>query len=338
MEKRITNRELILKVVSANPEGAVAKFVGYNKSTGDMTLTDLSAFGAVPEIANEFLSDMNNLVVKQVAFDVARDWKPIYSTFEVPVDRLGDAEQMLTAELATVNDYADSTNPFGASKPSIVESWFKTEFYKEVDVRLSEQIWAGAFTTEYGLSNLVSIIVKNLEDAISIFMYEQFTLWLETHVDKHVVIEEITGAGEAEASRKSYEQILKVASDMSLPSTAYNESEVKTLTALGKGVLILNTRYKTSYDVNVMASLFNSATIGQSKYFSEVIMVAFTDETLVGMILDPQAFRYGHRIKTMLSNLNGRTIEINQFLHDWIKVAVLPFKNAVKLLTAEPVA
>ena len=48
----------------------------------------------------------------------------------------------------------------------------KTEDKKVVNVKLSYEIWAGAFVSEQGLSNIVGIILKNLRDTLELVVYD----------------------------------------------------------------------------------------------------------------------------------------------------------------------
>ena len=181
-----------------------------------------------------------------------------------------------------------------------------------------------------------------MADAVSVYVYETLAGVIAdsgTSIAPFAVVSAITAEGETADAQTAYEKIIKTALDMSLPSTSYNTAEVKTFTPLGSAVLVLNSRYKSSFDVNVLASLFNSAEIGAKKYFKEVIMVEFpagSDATQVGAILDSEALLWGYRINVTQSIVNPRTLEINTFYHAWIKRGVVPFRNAVRLLTAEP--
>lgn len=345
MAKTITNPsnlQIATELSRQNPESSYAKLLGYDKKTNTLSAKDLSLFTDTPDVANEFISDMANKIVVQRAYDLFRDYKMPFYSFMKSMGRLGDVEELVSSELATLEDYGDETSPFAAAKPSIVLHWIKTEDKKVAPVRLSYEIWAGAFVNEGSLSNLAGIIIKNLADAVSVYVYETLAGVIAdsgTSIAPFAVVSAITAEGETADAQTAYEKIIKTALDMSLPSTSYNTAEVKTFTPLGSAVLVLNSRYKSSFDVNVLASLFNSAEIGAKKYFKEVIMVEFptgSDATQVGAILDSEALLWGYRINVTQSIVNPRTLEINTFYHAWIKRGVVPFRNAVRLLTAEP--
>lgn len=334
--KNPTNVEIVKQLCKINPSSRYAKLVNYNENDGSINEDALSLFTNQPDIANEFISDMANKVIVQRAYDLFRDYEMPFKVFMREMGKLGDAEELLSAELASVEDYGDTTDPFSADKPNIVLSWIKTEDKKAVNVKLSYEIWAGAFTSEQGLSNIAGIILKNLRDSLEKYVYGKIKddLSSSTNIVKSVTITTISDAGESANAQKAYEQILKLVTDMALPSDDYNNAEVETFTPRGRGVLILNSLYNASFDVNVLASLFNSAEIGKNRYFKEVIVAPLTGTKQVGVYMDEEAYLFGYRFDVSDSIRNPATLEINTFYHRWIKRAVVPFRQAVRLVTA----
>ena len=337
--KNPTNVEIVKQLCKMNPSSRYADLVNYNDSDNSINEDALSLFTDQPDIANEFISDMANKIVVQRAYDLFRDYKMPFGIFMREMSRLGDAEELLTAELATAENYGTTTDPFDADKPSIVLSWIKTEDKKVTHVRLSYEIWAGAFVSETGLSNIAGIILKNLRDAIEYLVFTNVVADLSDIGSGHKIakthtIQEISDAGETANAQKAYEQILKLATDMSIPSDDYNNAGVDTFTPLGRGVLVLNSRYKSSFDVNVLASLFNSAKIGEQQYFKAVIVAPLSGTKQVGVILDDEAYLWGYRFNVAQSMPNPATLEINTFYHAWVKRAVVPFRQAVALVHA----
>lgn len=337
--KNPTNIQIAKELCKQNPNSRYANLLGYDKETGELAVKDLSIFTSTPDIANEFLSDMANKIIVQRAYDLFRGYEMPFSSFMREMSKLGDAEELLTAELASPSDWSDSAsgsdNPFNASKPSIKLSWVKTEDKKVVGVRLNYEVWAGAFVSETGLSNISGIILKNLRDSVEEYLRGAIKTDLASTsiVSKSQEVTAISGAGETANAQKAYEEILELCTKMTIPSTSYNTSEVKTFTPKGRFVLVLNPRYFSSFKVNVFASLFNSDKIGEDKFFKEVIVTDYAgsnDE--IGILLDDEAYLFGNRIDLAQSILNPKTMEINTYYHRWIKRAGVPFRQAVRLL------
>ncbi len=338
--KNPTNVEIVKQLCKMNPSSGYAKLVNYNAENDSIDEDALSLFTSTPDIANEFINAMANKIVVQRAYDLFRGYNMPFDVFRKEMSRLGDAEELLSAQLASASNYDGSATPFGASKPSIVLSWIKTEDKKVVSVQLSYEIWAGAFTTEMGLSNIAGIILKNLRDTIEYLVFTNVVADLSDigsgahKVQKTATIQEISGAGETANAQKAYEQILKLAVDMSIPSTSYNNAGVNTFTPLGRGVLVLNSLYKSSFDVNVLASLFNSAKIGEQQYFSKVIVAPLTGTKQVGVLLDEEAYLWGYRFNVSQNIINPANLTIEEYYHAWVKRGVVPFRQAVALVHA----
>ena len=334
--KNPTNVEIVKQLCKANPNSRYAKLVGYDENTGNINEDALSLFTSQPDIANEFISDMANKIVVQRAYDLFRDYKMPFGVFQREMSRLGDAEELLSAQLATPDNYDATATPFNADSPSILIAWIKTEDKKVVNVKLSYEIWAGAFVSEQGLSNIAGIILKNLRDSIELMVYKAIKddLADATKVTKSFTITAVADAGETTNAQKAYEEIIKLVTDMSLPNDDYNTNEVETFTPLGRAVLVLNSRYKASFDVNVLASLFNSAKIGENQYFSKVI-VADLGENAIGCVLDEEAYLWGYRFAVSQSIVNPANLTVENYYHAWVKRAVVPFRQAVRLVAGE---
>ena len=334
--KNPTNVQIATELCKKNPSSRYATLLGYNAETGKINEDNLKLFTDQPDIANEFISDMANKVVVQRAYDLFRDYEMPFKVFLREMSRLGDPEELLSAELATPEDYGTTTDPFDADKPSIVLAWIKTMDKKVTHVKLSYEIWAGAFVSENGLSNIAGIILKNLRDAMELYCYGAVKddLSSSTNIVTSKKITTISGAGETANAQQAYEEILKLVADMAIPSDDYNNAGVETFTPKGRGVLILNSLYNASFDVNVLASLFNSAEIGKNKYFKEVIVAPLTGTNQVGVYMDDEGYLFGYRIDLSDSIRNPATLEINTFFHRWVKRAVVPFRQAVRLVTA----
>lgn len=335
MGKVITNEQIVKLIAHDNM--SLATKMGYDRDTDTVDSKMLSRFGAVPSLANEFLNTMNNVLLNQIVFDVMRGWKSKYTWAQYDVDKYGDIEQFLTAVIGTPDDYDDTDTPFDLNKPTVKEAFMKTELKKVIKRTIGKDTWAGAFTREGGLASLVGIILKNMKDEMDVFMYEYLTAYLEATITKTATlsISAETGAGETTNARKAYEELIKLVNEMSLPNTLYNEEGVKTLTEVGTGRLILNPACKASFDVNVVASLFNSSQIASANYFSGIDIVQFQGDDkadIIGVYLDSEALRWGLRIYEMGSIYNPANLYINYFLHFWVKIALVKTRQAVLLV------
>ena len=329
----MTNADIVRLYAEQNP--VLAERMGYDEMTGEVDGNALSRFGAVPSNANEFVSDLNNVLVNQIVFDTMKGWNARYTWAQYDVEKYGDIEQFLSTTISTPEEYSEDMSPFVKKKPTIIEQFMTTELKKVLPRSISEEIFAGAFTREGGLVGLVSIILKHLRDSMEVFMYEYLTSYIETNITKTKVLTTITGAGDTANAQTAYEELITLVQDMSLPNTLYNEESVKTLTPVGSGILILNPKTQASFDVNVIASLFNSKEIGANKYFKQIDIVQFTDPHVIGVYADSEFLRWGLRIYKMASIYNPANLFYNYFLHFWVKVALVKVRQAVLLVDSD---
>ena len=339
MSIKPTNENIALAVCKSHPTASFARELGYDAEANTIDGAKLKLFGDYPEVANEFLSAMDNLIVSQYAFDLFAGYENPYDVFIKPMKRIGDIEQYLTSVLPTLGNYEEGKSPFATDKPTLKLSFIKTMEKKTANVKLIEEVWAGAFVSEGGLANICGIILKNLEDAIALFVYDLMTgvIGNTTYFGINKTITKVDGTGETLSATKAYEDIMALVYKMALPSTNYNEEGVRTFTKKGNLVLLLNADYKASFDINVLASLFNSKDIGTDRYFKEVRVVDMpaSQTNQVGIVMDADKLVWGYRIKTGGAIYNPADMSMNTWKHAWIKYGTIGSKQAVRLITEE---
>ena len=103
--KNPTNVQIATELCKKNPSSRYANLLGYDATKGTINEDNLKLFTDQPDIANEFISDMANKVVVQRAYDLFRDYEMPFKVFLREMSRLGDPEELLSAELATPEDY-----------------------------------------------------------------------------------------------------------------------------------------------------------------------------------------------------------------------------------------
>lgn len=335
---KATNKNIMLSVCFKHPESRYSHLVGYEEGDTDINGDKLKLFEENPQIANEFITDMSNMITAQYAYDLFRDFKNPYDMFIKTMSKLGDAEQYITNVLKELVDYAEGTSPFSATKPTIKTDFIKTIAKKVANVKLEQDVWAGAFVSEGGLANIAGIVLKNLSDSITLFVYDSMTTLTgdATAFPITTTVTTVSGVGQTQSARDAYEQIMALANKMHLPNTLYNASHVKTFTPKGNLVLFLNADYKASFDINVLASLFNSPSVGLDKFFKEVCVVDMPSSQAkqIGIVLDSESMVWGFRLKTAGSIYNPADMSINYWLHAWIKWGVIPARQAIRLVHA----
>lgn len=336
--QRSTNKEIVLEIAKSSP--LIANAVGYNADDNSIAV-DLKTFISeplTPEIANEFLAVLANKIVTQRVYDTLAGWVNPYEVFRRESSPFGDAEEQLSVGEVDDDEYSTTSDITTHFVPDVKVNFIYTTHKKVWKTSVSLDLLRGAFVSDYGLADLVSLIIKKLRDSKELFLYDTITEELIEAVDeahlKMYEIEEIEDIGEAEASRKAYEQLIGLALKFSMPTDDFNESELRSVTPLGQAVLVLNASYKASFDVNVLASLLNSAKIGESQYFQKVFVVELPEEedNILGFMLDPDKYVYKDRILTTTTFFDKSNLISTTRLFNFVKTGINPHVNGVALV------
>ena len=335
-----TVRNMVGAMIAAHPEKSYAKVL----DNGDGTFNEerLKLFSGEPTNANEFFGDMINLIGRQLAYDAFREWKNPYDVFFRDASMYADVDQFITAALADTADdsasfgQASPASPFSGTLPTgLVRDYASTKWMRKISKRIAQDVWAGAFLEPAGLSSLVGILLKNMKDSINLFVYDQLTTEISsaTNFPKSATLTTIAGTGDTDNARKAYEDILLLAEKMKLPSTNYNKAGIRTVA--GPLHLFLNANYKASFDINVLASLFNTAGIDVNKMFTvHVVDMPASAAKQVGFICDDEAIVLGYRYIEASSIYNPATMEMNYWQHVAIKYGIRSGRDAVRLVVA----
>lgn len=342
-----TNTNILKALSHEKPNSSYAQLFGYSEDNGRASFSkkvDFTRFSSEPTIANEFLNDFfNKIVAQHVQSQFEKDLlNEKYGIFLKTYGKVGDIEEYITTKLTEVKDYEESnTNPFEINKPKVVLSFIKTEDKIYDFITLNYEQWYGAFINEGGLNKLAGQILSELKTAIDNYIYDTISTDLSDESKftiKHT-LPTIAGLGDSENSKKAYEDIILLKSKMSLRSKIgeYNLGGLENNgTPESEMVLLLNADYSASFDVNVLASLFNSEKI---KLETRIIQFDTTkNKNIVGMLMDRRAYVFGYRINFSQSIMNPRNMYVNTFNHRWVKRGVLPIYNAVMLVTADTTA
>lgn len=141
-----------------------------------------------------------------------------------------------------------------------------------------------------------------------------------------------------EASAKEFVKTVRKASqDMTFASNALNKAKVMTWTPVEKQVLFINKDVLAEVDVEVLAKAFN---MGKTDIQVEIVTVddfgALTDT--YGLLVDEDFFRVWDTLSKMEPQRNAQGLFTNYFYHIHQILSLSPFKNAIRLTTAEVTA
>ena len=137
-----------------------------------------------------------------------------------------------------------------------------------------------------------------------------------------------------EASAKEFVKTVRKASqDMSFASDKLNKAKVRTWTPVNKQVLFVNKDVIAEVDVEVLAKAFN---LGKTDIQVEIVTLDdFGSLTnTYGLLVDEGFFRVWDTLSKMEPQRNAQGLFTNYFYHVHQILSLSPFKNAVRLTTA----
>ena len=203
MAKRSTNVQIATEV--AKESEIIAEALQYDSASGKLGV-NLNTFSETlqPEIANEFIAVLANKIVVQRVYDPLAGWTNPYEVFRREMSMMGDAEELLSVGEVEPENYSTTSSLTDTATPDVKVAFIQTTHKKVWTTSVSMDLLRGAFVQEFGLADLVSLIIKKLRDSKELFLYDTIVGELKTGITKEEVITEITCVGEAEQSRNAY--------------------------------------------------------------------------------------------------------------------------------------
>lgn len=289
--------------------------------------------------ANEYLAGLTNLCLQVLTFDNLQ-FSNRFGVFAREYTKWGDKMACVNAWVGEGEDYgsgADFSNPYKASKPTVVETTIETKLKRRYSLQLSEDLLRGAFEDENALAMFLNTLIGQLRTKAEIDIYAEVCKDFSTldlvstgldNGDRNIV-----GSVETESSIKElYTNIIRTAQSMRLPNKTYgltpdsgDGSSKEVCAEKTKIVLYLSPTAYSKIMTYVKASLFNSSEIALEKWIDEVRVVdvdineyaggSWTD--MYGYICTDDVYRYSPRIETIREQPNGADLTLNYFYHLW---------------------
>lgn len=144
----------------------------------------------------------------------------------------------------------------------------------------------------------------------------------------------VSAITDAETAKDFVKTVRKASTDMTFASTALNKAKVMTWTPVEKQVLFINKDVLAEVDVEVLAKAFN---MGKTDIQVEIVVMddfgSMTDT--YGLLVDESFFRVWDTLSKMEPQRNAQGLFTNYFYHIHQILSLSPFKNAIRLTTAE---
>lgn len=138
-----------------------------------------------------------------------------------------------------------------------------------------------------------------------------------------------------EASARDFlRTVRKISQDLTFVSNKYNKAGVKTKTDVAKQVLFINKDVLAHVDVDVLAKSFN---MGKTdiQVSIEVMDDFGTLNDTYGLLVDEDILKVWDTLSKMEPQRNAQGLFTNYFYHVHQILSMSPFKNAIRLTTAD---
>lgn len=146
--------------------------------------------------------------------------------------------------------------------------------------------------------------------------------------------QQVTPITDEASARDFLRTVRKLSQDITFVSDKYNKAQVKTKTDTDKQVLFINKDVLAHADVDVLAKSFN---MGKTDIQITIeVMDDFGDMAdTYGLLLDEDAIKVWDTLSKMEPQRNAQGLFTNYFYHVHQILSMSPFKNAIRLTTAD---
>ncbi len=340
----------INNIIEQNPSmQASLSNIGIGKISTDNDLSKAAAaIAALPVVvANEFWTGISNKIVYQSImrlFD-STPLKVFLDFFTVKRAKVGATREFTATELLKPKELTPNSpqDPFAVVTP---KQWVhhiivkKQQIFKRTKY---EPLTSEAFTTGENLTRFLAGIISEM--AAEVWLY----YWSEVKDDiltsttmKTVVIGKV-----ADKATDLWKQIQILSSEMTFPSDKFNEGVdvAGTVTpypwantSKDKQVLLINPKNVANFNVDVIASLFNSSQLEGNQLKKLEIIFTKADGTAIpdadntiGFLMDKKRYIWAMETFFASSIINPLGGAVTYALNTKATYGHIPFVNAVRL-------
>ena len=334
-------------------------------ATGSNDLEIYATLEAYPTAKNEFINTLTNKVGKTMFFNKVFN-NPLKMLHRGMLPYGKSVEEMFVelAEQKGFNEHFEGSTSnegdlIGVTTPKVKVDYISQNFAYKFKTSISDLQLKGAFSSEYGLSTLLTKIVDSLYSQVQVSEFEDMKDILINQVKKSTggTVQDIgiipqmykdsvtkTNAlipvGENPTGVELCKQIRTWANKLQFPSNKYNLGGVKTWSAKDELVLFITPEYQAEIDVQALAFAFNVSsadiqvrtivvdTLGKTKDGGQEIVCLLADKDLI------QAW---DTINTTNTFYNADRLTTNYFAHKHGIMAGCKFAQAIAFVKGDSI-
>ena len=362
MANKVTNKDMINSIrstMSAESQNVIPL------ATDDNAIEVYATLENYPTAKNEFINTLTNRIGKQMFFD--KLFNNPFKMLHKGMLPFGKSIEQLFVEMAEQKGFNEhfsgSTSTeadlIGLVKPSVKVDYISQNFEYKFKTSISDLQLKGAFTSEYGLSELITRAVNSL---LSSSQYAEF-------IDMKKILTNTT-ADSAKGSRigtgliqqiyadtikstamiplgsnyTSQDLAIKVreySSILTFPSTKFNLAGVRAWSNKEDLVLFTTPEHQAKLDVNVLAMAFNVSLADvnvRTIIIDDLGTIGTGSNKVVAVLADKDCIQAYDTINTTNTFYNPERLATNYFAHKHGIIAGCKFAQAVVFTEGETVA
>lgn len=324
-------------------------------ATGDNSLEIYATLENYPTAKNEFINTLTNRIGKQMFFD--KLFNNPFKMFHKGMLPFGKSVEQLFVEMAEEKGFNEhftgsSTSEgdlIGLVKPSVKVDYITQNFEYKFKTSISDLQLQGAFTSEYGLSELITRAVNSL---LSSSQYAEFRdmkkviynpvkdstggSTIGTGLVQQIEADTIKSTAIVPLGASFTPQVLatkirEYASVLTFPSKKYNLAGVNAWSQKEDLVLLTTAEQQAKLDVNVLAMAFNVslADVNVRTVIIDDLGTLTDGKKIVAMLVDKDIIQCYDTINTTNTFYNPERLATNYFAHKHGIMAGCKFAQAV---------
>lgn len=333
-------------------------------ATGDNSVEVYAVLENYPSVKNEFINTLTNRIGKQMFFD--KLFNNPFKMLHKGMLPFGKSIEQLFVEMAEEKGFNEhftgSTTSegdlIGLVKPSVKVDYISQNFEYKFKTSISDLQLKGAFTSEYGLAELITRAVNSL---LSSSQYAEFRdmkkiltndvadsskgstigkgLIQQIYADT-IKSSAIVPLGSSYTPQDLAVKVREYSSIMTFPSKKFNLAGVNAWSQKEDLVLFTTPEQQAKLDVNVLAMAFNVSLADvnvRTIIVDDLGVLPTSGNKVVAVLADKDIIQAYDTINTTNTFYNPERLATNYFAHKHGIIAGCKFANAVVFVDGQEV-
>ena len=315
-----------------------------------------------PATMNEFLGALVNRI--GLVLITSKNYMNPWAPFKKGTLELGETIEEFFVNIAKVQEFNPEnaeTNIYKREIPDVRAAFHIMNYQKQYKATIANDQLRQAFLSWQGITDLIARIVDSMYTGMNYDEFQTMKYMLAKHILNGQLYVDTVSATSADNAPAIVTEIKGISNLLTFMSTEYNMAGVHTFTPKEDQIIILNSRFDSIMDVNVLAAAFN---IPYAQFMGQRVLVdsfgALDTERLnmlfgnnpdyeeIGssnlqlldaipaVVVDRNFFMVFDNLQTFTENYNGEGLYWNYWLNAWKTFSVSPFSNAIVFNSVAP--